>query len=740
MAGRLLIVATLTVALVACDSDSPTPSPTPTTTPDPTRSATAPSPAATPTSTPFGTATAAPTSSPTPGPTPTPSPTPEPGATPTPIPDPTVSPTPTPTRPQPDEPADPLEPDSWASRLPRSPVFDTPPGVYTDITVGSTHACALTENAEAVCWDVGSTAAWDTPPGSYLFIETERDTTCAITDEGEIVCWSRGGAPIGDGEPDPSRDSPQGRYKALAWDTGYVSGLVPSGHYTCALTEEGAIVCWGLEGSGFDRALFPPDPPSGSYTAIRVEHDSPGFGAHFLTACALAETGALVCWGSGHGHLHPFGPPETSRRSGDYELVGDVFCNRSGDGGPIFIGRAWCHQSSGSDSTSYRAVSPGETHTCAITDGGTAVCEADRISISYEIGGVLSVMTPPEPSPDRYAAISMGDTSWEPSVPVVHVCALTESGRAVCWTSVPNKLERPEPSLGPYVAVSDGLGHTCALTGGGEAVCWGWNNFGQAQVPSGRYTAVSAGHGSTWAITGEGKAVRWGGNSPPWSLPSAAERYVAVSAGDFNGGCALTESRKVVCWPEKADLPEVPLESISLGWGGYGCALTEGGEVACFRRSWAPYSDACGGSSSESGCWGLPYGGESVHEPPPGPYRMVSVGQSHACGVTQAGEVVCWDYRRDWLLSASEGPYVAVSTGLRHDCALTDRGEVQCRGSFGNSKLGIDYGPVEAPPGRHTAITSGHHRACALTEAGEVVCWGDTDYEEWPNFWRPWEE
>ncbi|MCY4616749.1 MAG: hypothetical protein OXC71_10225 [Chloroflexi bacterium] len=407
-------------------------------------------------------------------------------------------------------------------------MFEAPPGAYTHITVGSAHACALTEDAEAVCWDIGSTAQWDTPSGSYIFIETERDTTCAITGEGEIVCWSRGGAAIEDDEPDPSRNSPPGRYRALAWDAGYLAGLVPGSHYTCALTEEGAVVCWGLEDSDFDKALLPPDPPMGSYTAIRVEHNSPGLGAHFLTACALADAGDLVCWGSGEAHLNPLGA-ETSRRSGDYALVGGIFCDRSGAGDPASVERDWCHRSTDDGAGRYLAVSPGEAHTCAITDAGVAVCEAGRSSISYDIDGVLSVMTPPERSHDRYVDVSMGNTLWEHSVPAVHACALTESGRAICWKSVPNKFERPEPSAGPFVAVSDGLGHTCALTGGGGAGCWGWNNFGQARVPPGRYTAISAGHGSTWAVTDGGEAVRWGGNAPPWSLPPAAERYVEVS-------------------------------------------------------------------------------------------------------------------------------------------------------------------------------------------------------------------
>ncbi len=555
------------------------------------------------------------------------------------------------------------------------------------------------------------------------------------------MCWSRGGGPIGDDEPDPSRDAPHARYTAIAWDMRYVGGLVPSGHYTCALTEEGAIVCWGLEGSDFDQALFPPDPPRGSYTAIRMRHDSPGLGAHFLRACALADAGDLVCWGSGRGHLTPYGPG-TSRLSGDYALVGDLFCDRSGAGEPSSLVNDWCRQSAGDDAGLYVAVSPGEFHTCAITGSGTVICEADRSSISSDVSGALSVMTPPEPSPSPYVAVSTGEWLWisRDQPPLTYACALAESGTAVCWESVPNKVDRPEPPSGPYVAVSDGLGHTCALTAEREAVCWGWNNFGQSQVPSGRYTTISAGHGSTWAITDEGGLVRWGGNSPPWRPPPAAEPYVEVTAGDFDGACALAASGEVVCWPEETDLPQGLFENISLGWGGHGCALSESREVVCFSRYWARWSGACGGSRV-SGCWFRTSREEATHAPPPGPYRMVSVGQFHACGVTDAGTVACWDHERVWPPYVPAGTYVAVAAGLYHDCALTETGEAHCRGTFSSGKLGaFDYGPVDPPPGRYQAITSGHARARALTEAGEVVCWGDTDYQEWPTFWRPWEE
>ena len=147
----------------------------------------------------------------------------------------------------------------------------------------------------------------------------------------------------------------------------------------------------------------------------------------------------------------------------------------------------------------YTAVSASATHACAITTEGHAVCRTDPRSAVFN--GTLSVMTPPDPAPDRYIGIGVG---WG------HGCALTQSGEVVCWEAVDNKLARPGPPPGGYVAVSDGSFHTCALTDTGEAACWGWNNHGQVDVPPGRYAAIDAGYLETCALTESGEAVCWG--------------------------------------------------------------------------------------------------------------------------------------------------------------------------------------------------------------------------------------
>lgn len=292
---RLIGLAALAAAmLAACGGDPPTPSPTPPTTPSPTETPTAPPPTSTPTAAP--TTTSSPTATPTEASSATPSPTPTTPTTATPSP--THQPTATPT-PTPDEPPEPVEPDdptpAVRPSLPQSPVFDGPPGVYTDITVGASHACALTRDGEAVCWDIESGEVWNTPPGTYTFIETEGDDTCAISDEGAIVCWPAGGGPFPEERPDPSRDARPGRYQAFSWasDEYYIKGLT----HACGVTDGGEAVCWTSQEpeTDYSHELALPDLPPGEYTTVDVRYSFFGWGQESLTVCALTRAKSAFC-------------------------------------------------------------------------------------------------------------------------------------------------------------------------------------------------------------------------------------------------------------------------------------------------------------------------------------------------------------------------------------------------------------------------------------------------------------
>ena len=69
-----------------------------------------------------------------------------------------------------------------------------PAGHYVALAVGGSHACALTEEGEAACWNsyTYQGSAYDpeiVPPGRYTAISASEHRTCAITEQGGVVCW-----------------------------------------------------------------------------------------------------------------------------------------------------------------------------------------------------------------------------------------------------------------------------------------------------------------------------------------------------------------------------------------------------------------------------------------------------------------------------------------------------------------------------------------------------------------------
>jgi alpha-tubulin suppressor-like RCC1 family protein len=235
------------------------------------------------------------------------------------------------------------------------------------------------------------------------------------------------------------------------------------------------------------------------------------------------------------------------------------------------------------------AITAGGAHTCALTSGGGVLCWGNN---SY--GQVGDGSTTKKNVPVAVAGLGSGVTSI--SAGLVHTCALTSGGRAVCWganfrgqlgngsnldSTVPVAVSGLDSGV---TAIAAGGEHTCALTGSGGPVCWGDNMHGQlgdgsttsSNVPvalSGLddgVTAIAAGGpigGShTCAIVkltiGTGFntiAGCWGandygqlgnGNNTESDVPVAARDLTAVTAISAGGvhTCALTSSGGAVCW------------------------------------------------------------------------------------------------------------------------------------------------------------------------------------------------
>lgn len=83
--------------------------------------------------------------------------------------------------------------------------------------------------------------------------------TCALTDQGDVLCWGANGfGRLGDG----STTSSPTPVAVADLGTG-VQAIAAGGEHTCALTDQGGVLCWGANSAGQlgdGRLLYSPTP------------------------------------------------------------------------------------------------------------------------------------------------------------------------------------------------------------------------------------------------------------------------------------------------------------------------------------------------------------------------------------------------------------------------------------------------------------------------------------------------
>ena len=140
------------------------------------------------------------------------------------------------------------------------------PSIFTSVSTGKDHTCALLPDGEAYCWGPNNDDGHlDIPPDTrFLQISAGHRFTCGIRVDHGITCWGNNNH--------KKLEAPEGRFTAL--DTGW--------DHACALGANGTV-CWGWNAN--ERAAPPPD---FAFTAIAAgaEH-----------SCGLTINGDLRCWG-----------------------------------------------------------------------------------------------------------------------------------------------------------------------------------------------------------------------------------------------------------------------------------------------------------------------------------------------------------------------------------------------------------------------------------------------------------
>ena len=178
----------------------------------------------------------------------------------------------------------------------------------TAIATGQRHTCALTDAGAVLCWgsdDAGQLGNGVVPTTDQLIpgavsglssgvtaIAAGNAHTCALTTAGAIRCWGYNPhGQLGAGSSNRIHATPVSVVGLVRGVTAIAAG----GFSTCALTDAGAVWCWGSDrngqlGNGGTNIDWPTPRPvsrlSSGIAAITVG------GSH---ACALTDTGAVWC-------------------------------------------------------------------------------------------------------------------------------------------------------------------------------------------------------------------------------------------------------------------------------------------------------------------------------------------------------------------------------------------------------------------------------------------------------------
>ena len=534
------------------------------------------------------------------------------------------------------------------------------------LAVGVSHSCVVTTAGGVKCWGANNfsqvgdatstdrltpTAVWGLTSG-VAEISAGAFHTCALSSSGGATCWGHNGyGQVGDGTVTYSRLVPT----SVPGLTSGVAGISTGEDHTCAVTIEGGVKCWGYNGYGQlgDGTMVDKPAPT---DVVGLGTGVAGVSARGYHSCALTATGEVKCWGAnGHGEV---GNGLTSPSQTTAVSVAGLSGVAAG-------------------------VAAGETHGCAVSEGGGARCWGRNDYGQLGDGTATTRLVPT-------AVTGLGVGVARVATGNYHSCALTRTGGVKCWgynangqlgDGTPFMRFEPVGVIGLASGVSDvvaGAVHTCALTTAGGVKCWGENSegwLGNGTTTGGRtpvdvtglssgVVSISARGAHTCALTAAGGVKCWGANN----------------AGQLGDGSTITRSTP-------ADVPGLTSGVAGIAAGGeHSCALLTSGEIKCWG------SDVQGQLGDGSYLVSQP---TPVQVPGAVEMTRVAAGDFHTCATTGAGAPKCWGYNGSGGLGNGSTAGSAVPVDV----------------------LGLSAGVTDL------ALGNGH--TCALTQQGALFCWGE---------------
>lgn len=381
-----------------------------------------------------------------------------------------------------------------------------------DVATSGVATCVVFQDGGVRCWGSQASGATGAPPsaelqpappasewpavdlgGKAVAIEGEGNVFCAVLDDGSFRCWGQGSYGVlgyGDEESVGDDESPAEAGPVPLGES--VVQVDTSGEHTCALTDSGAIKCWGRSvdgtlGLGMGGQTLGDDEPISGIEAVDIGGVAVDLQVSGYVTCALRDDGKILCWGvNANGRLG----------LGHSDSLGNVS-----------------------------------------VDGTQLVTLGDRKAVSMSIGGTLSCALTEDDEvfcwgSNEFAALGyqnevyVGDDETVESVGAAPLAGNVEYMKA--WQT-------------------DRL---CAVHDGGKLKCWGRNHFGRLGLgpDSGGELCPSAApcnHMPSCCI----------GDDEEWASVidvSVGFDVAGVEAG-FNQICAYSTDGSLRCWGANDD-------------------------------------------------------------------------------------------------------------------------------------------------------------------------------------------
>jgi alpha-tubulin suppressor-like RCC1 family protein len=369
--------------------------------------------------------------------------------------------------------------------------------------------------------------------------------TCILLNSGDLRCWGSnnlGQLGLGNKNDLGNNEAITG-VQPIKFPVGFKVKQITAGEsHTCALSEEGKVICWGDNEFGQlgygditvrgDKPETAPDklgfvglPPVKTIVSTSSTNHT----------CAILQTGALKCWGEnatgqlGLGNKNNVGDSPNELEQTPIINLGTSLVKQVSVAGNLDVG-----------------ASPGG-HTCVLLEDATLHCWGlnNRGQLGY--GNTNDFGDDPGETPN-VKAVAINDVA-QIQLGSRFTCVLTASKKVRCWGikffngyNTEDIGDDELPATAGFVNVgadvkqlSLGGKHTCVLRTDDKIKCWGAGDFGQL------------GYGNTNTI----------GDNEPLTDVDTVQVNTDITQGKvvkiFSGGkhnCVLFETGNIKCWGE----------------------------------------------------------------------------------------------------------------------------------------------------------------------------------------------